>query len=283
MKKVVVLLMVLGVTSMASAISVWTGNGADTNWMTTGNWDTGALPSMSLPAASGGLAKIYKTTGVANALINSAGPQALEVKVGGPNPPTSPATWSTLTIATGGVLNVGEYLMIGIDSTVVRSGEVDMTGGTVNLGQVTPTSGHLYLGYAIAGTQGILRMSGDSTINATADFKIAVGAGCNGYAYLSGNATINANTFTMNVANSTASTSLLDIRDAAKIVINGDIRTKVQGYIDNGWIKSNGVTIDDYSILSYSGGKTIIAVPEPATMCLLGLGALSLIRRKKLS
>ncbi len=65
---------------------------------------------------------------------------------------------------------------------------------------------------------------------------------------------------------------------SGKVVLNGDKTGVVQGYIDNGWIKSNGVDIK-YADVTYNAGKTTI-IPEPATICLLGIGLFGLLRRK---
>ena len=278
MRKLFVLLLVLGMASIASADRTWDGGGgANNNWMNPLNWNGDTLPVNTGVALD--LAKLYKTTGVATMLINSAGPTAWQVKLAGPNPPTSPLTWCTLTVTDGGVLDVGEYFMVGIDSTVNRSGQLDMTGGTINLGTKTSASGHLYLGFAIAGTTGWLNMSG-GTINGSADFDIAHSAGTAGYANLSGNSTIYANQLRMNLSGT--GTAVLDIKGNAKVILTGDRRTAVEGYIDSGWIKTDGVAWDDYSHVYYDGSKTTLTlIPEPATICLLGIGALSLIRRKK--
>jgi hypothetical protein len=78
-------------------------------------------------------------------------------------------------------------------------------------------------------------------------------------------------------------TASLDISGNAKVIINGNILSTVQGYIDNGWIKTDGVPWTDYAWVTYNAGtnKTILAIPEPATLCILAIGALSLIRRKR--
>jgi hypothetical protein len=272
MRRLLILLLVLGVASIAFGDRTWdNGGGADLNWMNPLNWSGDTLPVNTGVGLD--LAKLYKTTGVANMLINSAGPTAWQVKLAGPNPPTSPLTWCTLTVASGGVLDVGEYLMVGIDSTVNRSGQLDMTGGTINLGTKTAVSGHLYLGFAIAGTTGWLNMSG-GTINGTADFTISNGAGTKGYAVLSGDAKIYANQLKMNVSGT--GTASLNLSGNAQVIINGDCTANVATWQDNGWINDEVQTS-----LTMNPGKTTLYIPEPATLCLLGIGALSLIRRKR--
>jgi hypothetical protein len=283
MKKLIVLLMVLGVTGIASAIdAVWdSGGGTDVSWTNAANWSANTLPVMGTSLTNGSLVKFYKTTGVAIGTLDGVG-NAYQVKVGGPSSPAfDPTQHSTLTIAAGAVLNVGEYMMIGIDSPAgPRSGEIDMTGGTVNLGQIVATSGHLFLGHSYAGTQGLLNMSG-GTINATGDFTISNGAGTTGIANLSGNATIYANQLKMNVSGT--GTAMLDISGNAKLIINNNVTGTINNYKLSGLITANG---DGYGDLRYdynaaTGKTTVYAVPEPATLCLLGLGALSLIRRNK--
>ncbi len=274
MRKVLILLLVLGVASIASALDVtWDSGGAPSNnWMTAANWNaTGfpdTLPVMGTSLVPGNLAKVYPANNtLVNALVNSAGPQAFQVKIGGPG---GGLTWSTLTVAAGGVLNVGEYLMAGIDSPSIRSGELDMTGGTINLGQVNLANGHLFVGHSNAGTKGFINMSG-GTINVTGTFGIGFGVGTSGMVNISGG-TIYTPSIQRNAA---ATLTLLNVTGPGRVVINGDWTGTMATWQGNGWL-------NEEAVVTYNAGtnKTTIT-PEPATLCLLGLGALSLIRRKR--
>jgi hypothetical protein len=67
----------------------------------------------------------------------------------------------------------------------------------------------------------------------------------------------------------------LTISGTGRIIVTGDLKARIEGYRDGGWIN------DDAVVLYYSGPNRTYLVPEPATLCLLGLGGLSLIRRKR--
>jgi len=53
------------------------------------------------------------------------------------------------------------------------------------------------------------------------------------------------------------------------------------GFWADGGDQISTIEVDYFGINGFAVGEFGIAVPEPATICLLGLGALSLIRRKK--
>jgi len=276
MKKLVILLM-LGVASTAFAVEFsWDfGGGADNNWMNAANWNaTGypdTLPTMTGPIA--GLAKLYPSTN-ANILINSDGPEAFQVKVGGQG---GGASWSTITM-TGGSLNSGEWFMVGVDSTTGggRSGEFDMSGGTVNLGLVAPGNGHLFVGHTGTVTQGLINMSG-GTINVTGMFGIGWGVGTSGIVNLSGG-TINTPAIGRNAA---ATLTLLNITGSGKVVVAGDWTATAQTWNDSGWLVSGDEQFLDVGTATFDGTNTTLMIPEPATMCILAIGAFGLIRRKR--
>jgi hypothetical protein len=178
----------------------------------------------------------------------------------------------TFTMDSGSLLITG-HLYSGVTSGSNRWGAIYMNGGTVNVGSDFVVG----MGAGTLDVHGWLYMIG-GTINDTGTFTISGTANTVGEAYISGG-TINAGNFAMRpIAGS--GTAKLDVSGSGKIVITGDKVALIEGYIDNGWLYSGGVQQTDYSMVSLVGGNTVIA-PEPATLCLLGLGALSLIRRKK--
>jgi hypothetical protein len=91
--------------------------------------------------------------------------------------------------------------------------------------------------------------------------------------------TIYANDLLMNGA--VGGKSNLIINDGF-LVLNGDDTAAIDGWIGLGAIRT---TIPGGSVLSAydpdSMKTTVWAIPEPATICLLGIGALSLLRRRK--
>lgn len=294
MRKILVLFLMLGVANIASAVGItvaWDGGGGTDNSYTNAlNWDnTNHLPTLIDNVS------IYKPVNgtTTNAVtINTQDAVGLTVRVGGDAWNTAPvgAKPASLYIVPGGKLTTAEVFMVGPESTSVRSGKLYMSGGNVVTGSVNPNNAHFYVGYGFGTIPAGQYVEGDAYISGgqldiAGNFSIAHNANTIGIVELSGNAIINANGFTMKaLVGAGTATASLDIRDSAKVVINGDKRSIIDGYIDNGWIKTNGVAWDDYSHVFYDAGTnktTMTLVPEPATMCLLGLGAIGLIRRKK--
>lgn len=292
MKKLVILVLLLGVASGAWATTDWSYITTDRDWFNPNNWDDSSA-TQPVPQP------IPTATTEVRTHASYAAPYAYTaiIATGSPyNPLELPAVASVINIGgcaatyngglphgqltiNSGVLTVGNGLRVGGSSSSIRSGELYVNGGIIN------APAYLAVGYGHAtngGTTGWMWMT-DGTINVNV-FDIVRVPGVtnpvNGYAYISGG-TINATDFRMKPSGG-AGVAQLDIKGSGKIVITGNKEAVVQGYIDNGWIFSDGV-VADYSIVSYDAGtdKTTIMVPEPATLCLLGIGALSLIRRKK--
>lgn len=271
----------LVVASNASAITVaWDGGGgADRSYTTPANWDnTDHLPLLTDNVS---IYKPVNSPGTA-CIVNTLTAVGLTVRVGGDswaNAPVGPKP-ATLWIVDGGKLTTAECFMVGPESTGNRSGILQMTGGNVITGSVNPNNAHFFVGFGHGAIPSDRYVKGEAYISGgqldvAGNFALAYNPYTIAVVELSGNALINANGFSM-CNGGTNSTASLDLRENAKIVINGDKSAIVQGYKDNGWI-NNEVQIS----LTMNPGKTTLFVPEPATVCLLGLGVLSLIRRKK--
>jgi len=66
----------------------------------------------------------------------------------------------------------------------------------------------------------------------------------------------------------------INIQNTGSILIHGNSLTEVQGYITSGWITNARTYL--------AGENTMITlVPEPATIALLGLSGLVLLRKKR--
>jgi hypothetical protein len=264
------ILLLVGVNANAVMHNWTAGGGADRSWTTGANWDQGAAPTLLDET------KLYyvsdNTTGP---LVNTSDAVAYNARIGGPG---GGATWCTLTVVEGGVLNLSDWIMAGTDSGSVRSGELYMTGGTINCGTVNPINGHLFVAHSATGTQGFINMSG-GTINATGLFAIAYNAGTIGTVNLSGG-TISSDRFEMNPSG--LGTASMDISGTGMVIINGDVTGAVATYAANGWLTGNGTEDDlmyDYNVTN-PGKTTVWAIPEPATICILAIGAFGLRRRK---
>lgn len=295
MKKLIVLALLLGVASGAWATTDWDYQTTDRDWFNPNNWnDSSATQPVPQPIPTA-------TTEVrTHASYGCPYAYTAIVATGSPyNPLELPAVASVINIGgnaasyTGsqgaplgqltinsGTLRVVNGLRVGGSSSSIRSGQLFVNGGVVDC---TGTGGYLAVGYGHAtngGTTGWMYMT-NGTINVN-QFDIVKVPGVttpvNGYAYISGG-TINANEFRMKPSGG-AGVALLDITGDAKIIIAGDKKALIEGYIDNGWIKTGGVDIT-YDNVTFDGVSTIIAIPEPATLCMLSIGVLSLIRRKR--
>jgi hypothetical protein len=294
MRKLLILLLLLGVTGSALATTDWSYITTNRDWFNPDNWDDSSATQpvpQPIPTATTEVRThaSYACPYAYSAIIAAGSPY---------NPLELPAVASVINIGgnaqsysaqlprgqltiNSGVLTVGNGIRVGGSSSSIRSGELYVNGGIINA-----STTYLAVGYGHAtngGTTGWMYMT-NGTVNVN-EFDIirvpGVTTPVNGYAYISGG-TINANDLRIKPFGG-AGTALLDISGSGKIIITdptGAIATKIYGYIDNGWIKTNGVPWVLYDNVSWDGTKTTI-IPEPATLCLLGLGALSLIRRKR--
>jgi hypothetical protein len=294
MKKFFVLFLLLGVTGSALATTDWwdgltpapTQTTRDRDWFNQANWVDSAnviIPGVPIAttevkthrtgAAPYNLTPIIATGSPYNPLELAA--VASIINIGGVGALAEP--YGQLTINSG-TLTVGNGLRCGGSSSSRRSGQLFVNGGVIN------APAYLAVGYGpgtASNVTGWLYMTA-GTINA-GSFDIGRVIATNGYADIDGG-TIYATDFRMRPAGGTGTVSL-DMSGGggaggAKIIITGDKTAAIYGYIDSGWIKTNGVAWEDYSLVTWDGTNTTI-IPEPATLCLLGLGALSLIRRKR--
>jgi len=275
-KKLLILLLVLGVASMASAVGVtttWKITGTQ-DWLTATNWSAG-LPTNE----TGNSTTLYASTSQANGpIINGAGAAALAVRLGGAGGPLGTTAHMTMQ---GGDLTVGDFLLVAPDSTTGggRNGMLHMDGGTINM---LTGQGRLGIGNGNdanpTGSQnitGTLEMT-DGVINAK---YMVIGANLTkGIVDISGGTIDLLTDFVMRPNALNPNVPSLTISGTGKILVTGDLSARVLGYQSNGWI--NDEVLIDYNI-SNPGRTTLYIIPEPATICLFGIGVLSLIRRKK--
>ena len=186
----------------------------------------------------------------------SEGAEALKISVGYEDD-------SALTVD-GGSLTTVEDLALGWNS---GSGTLNMISGVINVGR------DFEVGRAAQGTANII----GGTITVGDDLMIPEGGTTNtALVNLDGGVVIVSDDLTM------AGTGAINIK-AGTLILEGDMVSTVQGYIDNGWITAYGSAGDvlvDFD-LTNPGKTTVTAIPEPATLALLGLGALVLRRRRK--
>jgi hypothetical protein len=240
------ILLILLAANLCLADVTWDNSGGDNLWTNNLNWSTDTLPD----SATG--ASLYLGSGPTNGPLISDAATALEVRVGGLGGGVST---TTLRIVAGGSLTTTNFLMVGVDSPSIRSGIVDMTGGTVILGTGTRANGHLYIAHSFAGTTGLLQISGGS-IDVGGTFSIANGAGTTGHADLLGG-TIITNSFQMAAGGETADASM-DIAQGT-LIINGDQTALINTYIGNGWLTAyggSGAVEVDYNVTN--AGKTTV-------------------------
>jgi len=274
MRKVLILLLVLGVASMASAAGVtttWKITGTQ-DWLTATNWSAG-LPTNEV----GNSTTLYASTTQANGpIINGAGATALAIRCGGAGGPLG--TTAHMTVQAGGDLTVGDFMLIAPDSITGggRNGMLHMDGGTITL---LTAQGKLGVGNGADGNPtgsqnitGTLEMTGGN-INART---MMIGANLTkGIVTISGGTIDLIIDFVMRPNALNPNVPSLTISGSGKIIVTGNLSDRILGYQGAGWI-------NEEAVVTYNAGTNRTTItPEPATLCLLGIGALSLIRRKR--
>jgi len=164
---------------------------------------------------------------------------------------------------TGGTLDVVNLLSVGTDDAGV-TGYLNISGGAITAG------GNFDIGGAFYSTGGnaIVNMSG-GTVDVSADLRVGMNAGTGDLTLTGG--TISADNLLM------AANGSIAVSGTGMIILNGDETATINGtYIPSGWLSG----IAEFHIVGPYAGKTVVT-PEPATLALLGIGGLVLLRRKR--
>ncbi len=197
-------ILVLSLVCNAQGVTrTWNDNGPDSLWDTAGNWSGNTLPTLN------DMAKLDRLPGPT---VVGDDAKADNIPVG-----TGSST-AALTVA-GGTLTTTRWLIVGYSPG--SDGTINIDSGTINVGT------HLNMGFDGLGT---LNMT-DGTITVTDLLEIPKNVAGTGHVDLHGGI-ISARVFYMR---RTGSVGTMDIT-AGKLIVNGDVREAVQGYIDNGWI-----------------------------------------------
>lgn len=296
MKKSLSLIMVVALTSMVLAYPNWDGGGSGNNWSTVANWVGDTVP------ATGSIVSLDNSAGGSNYTINVDGAVSLgrlyiheaastatdvinvDIGTGGSITVTSTVNYwgKRYGITNIDLSGTGQFVsdaatwlaMLGAQTTVTMADTSYLECnnkfrvGAGDYGSVT-------YGDAV----GRFVMSGSSTAKIAGLYIGTDGVYGDGKVTLAGNSSLELYGATpLTIANA-GGKGQLDIAGGS-LVMNGFI-TDVTTY--GNVTAYNGVagSYFEYCFDSESLQTTITAVPEPATMALLGLGGIFLARRKR--
>jgi len=241
-------LLSLGILALATMISqaatpvTWTGNAQDNNWNTPSNWDTNSVPNIS---------------GADSVIINNGGTVTHSKKLDFTN-------GSDLTMTSGSSLTIsGDFIVRDGATIAVESGStLTLTGAAGTNHQFITHGGSTF---NIGGTLAANGPSGNP-------LKAPSGLNGGGFNFTTLGAKMQFDEFTG----------------------SGTLLGYLKGKATNGFFLIDGTTVSDLGMdnaengmfLKFTGSDTagsltLVAVPEPSSAALLGLGGLALILRRR--
>jgi len=286
-RKLFLLVLVLGLASIASAGPTWVGTVSQA-WGTGGNWSEGAIPGTADTPFVGW----YNTDTMANTpIISTETISVAKLSVGGTDK-------SGILTVTGGSIDVtgGDGFYIGnssrIDTALVTmsGGLVKVSGSTLRIGRRSPATFNMS-----GGTLDVKKFKPGARTHDT-----AYGLGVTRVTLTGGLADFDSVGFEDSVTNlagvvdgagAIVSYATMVIDGTAGVQAASDIDAEIDYALARGWLrafgKKSGETVGGVTYLVIKSwdfaGKilTLTAVPEPATIALLGLGGLALLRKKR--
>jgi hypothetical protein len=251
--------------SAGTIIYHWTGAGDNTSWSDAANWDNGVPDPLNTFQIFLGFAGDVGTT---IDMAASDGAIASD-SIFGPE-------WGETLNLNGNSVWIQNYNFIPIGSagapTTVNMNSAQMTiGDSLLLGTAWWFAGGPYVTMNLNGNSqltanwfqlgGVLNINGNSVATAN--------GGCN--------LGVNASTPIFSGGLDTDATRLIDISGNGKLIVAGDISANVSDWISRGILEGNGIVGNLNVDLLSDPGFSVITVPEPASVALLGLGGFAML------
>ena len=286
-RKLFLLALVLGLVSIASAAPTWVGT-VSSSWGTGGNWNTGVAP---VGTADRPFIGWYNTDSMPNTPIFTASDNfsVNKFNIGG----TDKGGYMEMT---GGTLAVGTSGIFIGNSSRGDLVQMDMSGGLLS------STGQFRIGRRSVAS---FNMSG-GTLDVR-DYKpgprpgdTAYGLGVTYISFNSGWTTdgtpnpdviINVDKLGFEASSTSIGNATMVIDSTATIQVPTAIDAQIDNALANNWLTAyghfSGTTVNgiEYLIIkswnAFGDILTVTSVPEPATIALLGLGGLALLRRRR--
>jgi hypothetical protein len=271
-KKLMVLLLVLGIASVATAANISFTGAIDSAWNKAGNWTPAAVPAVTDNAR-------FYTAGVLNCTVTSSG-VAIANKVqyrGCPGNSTVTVTGDLTTngsveIDTNGTATLNISAGATMDACTQQSGSSQWT--SFKLGRASRSGASVC---NVDGTLNVTSQSVDASELKLGYWSETSNAGGTWTLNIGGTGTVNADALVVNLRK-LAGTPLIDIATGGLMVLTGDVQAQCINLRNGGIIKGDGGA--SAIGVSLIGGNTHVQVPEPAMIALLGLGGLLLRKRR---
>jgi hypothetical protein len=254
---VVCVVAVLLMASVATAATVWNPAANGIYPPATGDWGVGANWTNDVPGVAEGKA-VFNVPDAAECVVTDA--QSFAQLVQGDN-----NVGGVIRIQDGGSLTTTSgWSAVGYNNTAHTIIE---TGGSMTFAE------HAWIGF-LGGANGVVDLNG-GTMNVTGMFGLGWSGG-DGYVNVNDGGLLALSNIHGDGATSIKQNSLLSINGTGQVTLPGDFVGVIETYAGAGLIAGDGILGNVQA--SFADGVTTVVVPEPASMILLGLGGLALLR-----
>lgn len=274
-KKLISLVLVLAIASMASA-GQWAAAAPSAsqpagNWNVGTNWDTGVVPvatdaTVKLQRNAGdNTSNIIVTTAVSGGVktqITSFTAKLVKLEITNTGSLSHSGSFDGYTGSLDATIDAG-----GVWNACTASGSFKMASNTA-AGMANSVVVSVYGTLNVKGASGTLALVNDTRSGTSGTNTATVNIMAGGL--------VDVDSYIIGLGGVQYGNGHINFYGNGKMIIKGDARAQAE--TDRAAGRITGLSASDINLV---GGNTVLQVPEPATLALLGLGGLTLLRRKR--